>query len=118
MTWTDCATSREYLSHGIIASSGFYIGTVGFLLVWSALGAANTGAYVGLGLFSIVVALSNYKYYSGVTSYFAPSSSSSSPLLSILHPAIRRGTTIFSHFPHCFASEFLINTRCSYTSYI
>jgi len=45
MTWTDCATSREYLRHGIIASSGFYIGTVGFLLVWSALGAANTGAY-------------------------------------------------------------------------
>jgi hypothetical protein len=46
MTWTDCSTSREYLKHGLIASSGFYIGTLGFLLVWSVLGAANSGTYV------------------------------------------------------------------------
>lgn len=54
MTWTDCATSREYLRHGIIASSGFYIGTVGFLVVWSVLGAANTGAYVRFSSFFLL----------------------------------------------------------------
>ncbi|KAF8589470.1 hypothetical protein K439DRAFT_1612698 [Ramaria rubella] len=45
MTWKDCATPREYLRHGLIASSGFYIGIIIFLIVWSVLGTHNTGAY-------------------------------------------------------------------------
>jgi hypothetical protein len=51
MSWTDCATTREYLIHGLIASSGYYIGTVGFLLVWSVFGTANSGTYVCFQLF-------------------------------------------------------------------
>ncbi|KIJ51415.1 hypothetical protein M422DRAFT_244587 [Sphaerobolus stellatus SS14] len=45
MDWTDCATTREYIKHGLIASSGFYIGTVGFLLIWSIFSAGNLGTY-------------------------------------------------------------------------
>ena len=46
MDWTDCVTSREYIKHGLVASSGFYIGTVGFLLIWSIFSSGNLGTYV------------------------------------------------------------------------
>lgn len=46
MTWKGCATHREYIKHGLLASSGFYIGTIGFLILWSIFGVGSTGAYV------------------------------------------------------------------------
>lgn len=43
--WIECVTSREYIQRGLTASSGFYIGMIGFLLVWSIFSSGNLGTY-------------------------------------------------------------------------
>jgi hypothetical protein len=53
MTWKDCATPREYLKHGLLASSGFYIGTIALLIVWSIFGVGNSGTYVSVVSFCL-----------------------------------------------------------------
>ncbi|GJJ08403.1 hypothetical protein Clacol_002619 [Clathrus columnatus] len=55
MTWRDCATPREYIKHGLLASSGYYIGTIGLLMLWSIFGIGNTGAYLYMSI-SIAIA--------------------------------------------------------------
>lgn len=60
MTWKGCATHREYIKHGLLASSGYYIGTIGFLVIWSIFGVGDTGAYVSLTIRFVVVAHSSF----------------------------------------------------------
>lgn len=60
MTWKGCATHREYIKHGLLASSGYYIGTIGFLVIWSIFGVGDTGAYVSLTVPFAVVVRSNF----------------------------------------------------------
>jgi len=45
MTWKDCVTAREYLKHGLLASSGYYIGTIALLVIWSVFGVGDSGTY-------------------------------------------------------------------------
>jgi len=45
-SWQKVDGMREYILRGAQSSAGFYIGTIGFMLVLALLGRAQQGAYV------------------------------------------------------------------------
>lgn len=47
-TWQKVVNTREYVQRGAQSSVGFYIGSVGLMLVLALLGRAQQGAYVSL----------------------------------------------------------------------
>jgi hypothetical protein len=46
LTWTQCTTTREYLRHGLMQSSGYHIVTGAGLLFFSAIGKPSSVAFV------------------------------------------------------------------------
>ena len=46
LEWNQCSTLREYIRHGLMQASGFYITTVCILLLLSASGRPGPVAYV------------------------------------------------------------------------
>src|ERR1700734_19876 len=46
LTWTQCTTTREYLRHGLMQSSGYHIVTGAGLLFFSAIGKPSPVAFL------------------------------------------------------------------------
>ncbi|GBE80777.1 chaperone J-domain-containing protein [Sparassis crispa] len=56
LKWTQCSTLREYIRHGLMQSSGFYIVAACALLLWSVIGKPSHVAFWRYLLFAIVFA--------------------------------------------------------------
>jgi hypothetical protein len=56
LTWTQCTTTREYLRHGLMQSSGYHIVTGAGLLFFSAIGKPNPVAFWRYLLFAALFA--------------------------------------------------------------
>lgn len=44
--WDSCSTPRDFVASGLLASSGFYIGSSFFMLVFKFIGSADSGSFV------------------------------------------------------------------------
>ncbi|KAF8893312.1 hypothetical protein BD779DRAFT_1436109 [Infundibulicybe gibba] len=56
LAWTDCSTTRDYLRHGILQSSGYYIVVGAGLLFWSAIGQPSPISFWRFTLFAATLA--------------------------------------------------------------
>lgn len=46
LTWTQCQTPKDYVNHGVMAASGFYIGSILFMFLVGIFGRGGAGGYV------------------------------------------------------------------------